>query len=145
LTIKPGGSTVVDSEAKRAYSSCSRSYWTGEDFSDRDPSVVCDSCLVVGGRASSGTSFSLRATRDGNVDGLGLGSKSSCAVETVDTCLGACRNLANLNGRAGGEGDVDRACRSLLKGDCVCGLRDGHEDGGHAQNAGVGVVIAEHD
>jgi hypothetical protein len=30
-----------------------------------------------------------------------------------------------------------------LKGDCVCGLRDCHEDGGDAQGAGVGVAIAE--
>jgi hypothetical protein len=107
-------------------------------------SVVCDSCLVVWGRAgaSSSTSFNLRATRDSNVNGLGLRGKSSCSVESVDTRLSACRNLANFNGRASRERDVNRACRGLLKGDCVCGLGDGHEDGRHAQNAGVGVAIA---
>jgi hypothetical protein len=145
LAVKPGGCTVVGNEAKGGGSSCSRSDWTGEDFSDRDISVVCDSCLVVGGRAgaSCGTCFSLRSTRDGNVDGLGLRGKCGCAVRSCETRLGACRNLANLNARAGGERNVDRACRSLLKGDCVCGLRDGHEDGGDAQGAGVGVAIAE--
>jgi hypothetical protein len=107
--------------------------------------VVCDCGLVVGGRAvaSSSTSFNLRATRDGNVDGLGLKGQCGCAVRSCETRLGACRNLANLNVRAGGERNVDRACRSLLMGDCVCGLRDGHEDGGDAQGADVGVAIAE--
>jgi hypothetical protein len=147
LAIKPGGSTIVDNETKGARSSCSRSDWTGDDFSDRDISIVYDSCLVVGGRAGANSSscFSLRATRDGNVNCLGLRGKSSGAVETIDTRLGACRNLANFNGRAAGERDVDRACRSLLKGDCVGGLRDGHEDGGDAWNAGIGVAIAEQD
>jgi hypothetical protein len=121
------------------------SYRTGVDFSDGDKIGVRDSGLVIGriAGASLDTSFNLRATRDGNVNGLGLGGKRGSDVESFETRLGAC-HFANFNLRATGERNVERGRRSWLSDDCEW-ARDGHEDGGDARSTDAGIAITEKD